>query len=80
MYNQIGTQDSNSAPARIPPPTKLLQARNTRITRIVPLQIISIVVMQRIYNEITKANMGIIPQRVEGSEWCKNTFAAMRSL
>jgi len=35
------------------------------------------------YNGITKANMGILPQEVEGSEWCKNvfknTFAAMRS-
>jgi len=41
MNSQIGMQDSNKDPARIPPPIKLLHARYARITRIEPLQTIS---------------------------------------
>jgi hypothetical protein len=51
MYSQIGIQNSNSEPTRIPPARKLLQARKARIARIEPLQIISNVVIWTIYNE-----------------------------
>ena len=61
MYNQSGIQKSNKDPARIPPPIKLLQARNARTTRIEPLQTISNVVIHAMYNKSTKAKMGIIP-------------------
>jgi hypothetical protein len=61
MNNQIGIQNSNKEPANMPPVTKLLQARYARMTRIEPLQMISNVFMQAIYNEIAKTNMGIIP-------------------
>lgn len=46
----------------MPPVTKLLQARYARMTRIEPLQMISnVLFIQSLYNEITKAEMGIIP-------------------
>jgi hypothetical protein len=53
MYNQIGIQNSNKEPTRIPPARKLLKARKARIARIEPLQIISNFVMQTIYNKMT---------------------------
>jgi hypothetical protein len=53
MYNQIGIQNSNSEPTKIPPARKLLQARKARIARIEPLQIISNVVIRTIYNKMT---------------------------
>ncbi len=66
MYSQIGIQNSNSEPTRIPPAIKLLQARYASSARIEPLQIISNVVMQAMYNETDKAKMGSIPYMVEG--------------
>jgi hypothetical protein len=51
MYSQIGIQNSNKEPTRIPPARKLFQARNARIARIEPLQIISNVVISTMYNE-----------------------------
>jgi hypothetical protein len=63
MNNQIGIQNSNKEPATRPPVTKLLQARYARMTRIEPLQMISNVFMQAMYNEIAKTNMGIIPSQ-----------------
>jgi hypothetical protein len=70
IYNQIGIQNSNRAPDRRPPPTKLPHARNTRITRIEPLQNISNVLMHAMYNEIAEGKMGIIPHRMEGCKSC----------
>ena len=61
MYSQSGIQNSSKDPVRIPPATKLLQARNARTMRIEPLQIISNVVMPRLYNKMTQERMGIIP-------------------
>ena len=66
MYNQIGIQSSKNEPTKIPPARKLLQARKAKIARIDPLQIISIVVMQTMYNETTGVKMGSIPYGVEG--------------
>jgi hypothetical protein len=63
MNSQIGIQNSNKEPANMLPVTKLLQARYARMTRIEPLQKISNVFIQAMYNEIAKANMGIIPSQ-----------------
>ena len=63
MNSQIGIQNNNKEPDNILPVTKLLQARNARITRIEPLQMISNVFMHAMYNEIVKTNMGIIPNQ-----------------
>lgn len=52
MYNQTGIQNSNNEPTKMPPARKLLQASTARIARIEPLQIISNVVMETIYNEM----------------------------
>jgi hypothetical protein len=55
-------QNSNKEPDNMLPVTKLLQARNARMTRIRPLQMISnVLFIQSLYNEIIKAEMGIIP-------------------
>ena len=52
MYSQIGIQNSNKEPTRIPPARKLFQARKARIARIEPLQIISNVVIVTMYNKM----------------------------
>jgi hypothetical protein len=52
MYNQIGIQNSNSEPTKIPPARKLFQARKARIARTEPLQNISNVVICTMYNEM----------------------------
>jgi hypothetical protein len=66
IYNQIGIQNSNKEPTRIPPARKLFQARKARIARIEPLQIISNVVMGTIYNETGSRCMGSNPYMTEG--------------
>src|SRR5512138_1100581 len=67
MNSQAGIQSSRKTPASMPPVAKLIHARHANMTTIEPLQTISNVFMQIIYDKTEAAKMGFIPYKVGSS-------------
>jgi hypothetical protein len=61
MNNQAGIQDNRNNPARIPPASKLIQARQASMRATELLQIISNVFITIMYSKTVRDKMGIYP-------------------